>query len=710
MNDSSRRPEHNEYDAMGLGSCTVDGDGRLVEASRAMADMLGFASAAQAAGTAFDPQCLEALRAALGQSRGKPTLLETRYVRHDGSFFTARLHVRFLDGPEDGLENGHEDVTGNGLAIVAEDISEMASRFGCEAERRYRVLFDHAGDAIFLHDLSGSIIDVNRAACQRLGYSRTQLLGMNMLQLETDAYSVNLPDHMDRLDAYGELSFLSEYQRSDGSVIPTETNSRIVEMDGRRLAVSIARDMAEYVRVQEALKAHLASVEGLVAERTRELSLANERLMRETVGRKRFVEKLQSSEAKYRSLIETTDTGFVIVNQKGLVLDANDGYVELAGRKGREEVVGHDIEEWVAEHDRKRLLEAMSQCCSLGAIRDFQVEYELPDGRLRPVEINASEVDVLGHKQIHALCRDITSRREAEREIKILNRAVEQSPASVVITNPDGHIKYVNAKFTEVTGYAPEEVIGKRPSILKSGRLDDDFYKEMWQTISSGREWRGEFCNLNKAGEIFWESSSISPIFDASGKIVHYVAVKEDITERKEQQDRIRRLALHDALTGLPNRTLLMDRLSQAIARSARTGVKVAVLFIDLNKFKPINDTFGHQTGDEVLKDAAGRIAESVRQVDTTARMGGDEFVALLQDIGELAEVEMVARRIIERIDMPYHHCAGGVCPQVGASVGIALCPEHGMDIDTLISRADQAMYRVKETGGSGFAYWEESV
>lgn len=591
--------------------------------------------------------------------------------------------------------------------MTAEE-SNSQSQMAEEEKERYRLLFDHAPDAIFLHDLKGNIDEVNQAACERLGWTHYQLTHMNLAELETDEAPGKLSDQMQRLNNYGALVFLTEHHHSDGLAIPTEINSRIVDCGGKRLAVSIARDMTEYVRVQEALKVSLANVEQLVAARTHELSETNTQLLREVEGRKRFVQKLQGSEKKYRKLVETTDTGFCIVSERGEVLDANSKYVELSGHTHIEDIKGCKVTDWTAKHDHERSVAAVEACYQEGSVRDFQVDYTLPGGGFRPVEINAAIVDILGQKYIHALCRDITARREAEKKIMTLSRAVEQSPASVVITDPGGRIEYVNFKFTEVTGYSAEEAIGRRSNMLKSGEMTSEFYREMWQAISSGKEWRGEFCNKSKSGKVFWESASISPIFDNAGIIVHYVAVKEDITEQREQQERIRRLALHDALTGLANRTLLMDRLTQAIARSARTGLRTALLFIDLNKFKPINDNYGHQTGDAVLRDVAKRIFESVREVDTAARVGGDEFVALLQDVRDLKEVDAVARRLLDAIDQPYDDCAGGACVALGAAIGIALCPDNGKDVDTLIKRADQAMYRVKKTGRSDFLYWEE--
>ncbi len=688
-----------------LGVFSVDVDGHFLEVNSVMARMLGFADPARVvAGEDGTPEvcasgCLALLEEA-SRNTSEVVVLELDYPHPEGGSLPVRVHVQRVLGDE-----GHEFFVG-----VIEDLSllRQAEAASEAAKEHSKVLFNFAADAMFLHNEDGIIQDVNPAACERLLFERDELLGLNMAELETEKFAKAFPDQVERLKAYGELSYFTEQKRSDGTLVPTEINVRLAEVGGEKLALAVSRDVSEFLRVQDALKASLADVEKLVSERTRELSLANEQLVSEIEGRKRDAEQLERSEKKYRTLVETTDTGFVIVDEQGFVLDANSKYVELTGYKTADEIIGRSVVEWTAAHEIERNEEAVARCLAEGSIHDFQVDFSQPDGRFQPVEVNASVVEVLGGRQIHALCRDITARREAEREIKTLSRAVEQSPASVIITNSQGVIEYVNSRFTEVTGYTAKEAIGNKSSLFKSGQMDEEFYKRMWATISSGNDWRGEFCNMTKAGEIFWESASISPIFDTFGTIVQYVAVKEDITEQKRQQDYIRKLALYDSLTALPNRTLFMDRLTQAIARSVRTGNKAALLYIDLNKFKPINDTFGHQTGDEVLKEVAKRILKSVREADTAARIGGDEFVAILQDVEQVKQIEEVAKRIIERIDQPYMQCNGKACPQLGAAIGIALCPDHGKDSDTLIRCADQAMYRVKKTGRSDFAYWSK--
>ena len=355
------------------------------------------------------------------------------------------------------------------------------------------------------------------------------------------------------------------------------------------------------------------------------------------------------------------------------------------------------------------------------------------DDRGRPVRMVGTHVDISARKQAEEalraakedverqvaertaelsaanqeLQREGDVRRRAQEQILKLSRAVEQSPASVMITDPQGVIQYVNPKFTRVTGYRADEVVGQKPSVLSSGVQPPEFYRELWQTISSGKEWRGEFCNRAKDGAEFWESASISPVLDSQGRIIHYVAVKEDITEKKRQEEHIRHLALHDALTGLPNRVLGMDRLKQAMERATREEHKVALLYLDLDGFKPINDSLGHDAGDEVLRQVSDRISDSIRKVDTAARMGGDEFVVILSDVWDAQFVELAARRIIKALSGEME-CLGVPC-SVRASIGVSVFPDQGQDPEALLRNADTAMYQAKKAGGNRFVFYRSS-
>ena len=288
-------------------------------------------------------------------------------------------------------------------------------------------------------------------------------------------------------------------------------------------------------------------------------------------------------------------------------------------------------------------------------------------------------------------------------DLKILIKAIEQSPVSVLITDPKGVIQYVNPKFTQLMGYTAEEAVGKTPRLIKGGFLSREFYKDMWDTILAGKEWHGLFHNRTKTGELVWELSSISPIRDDHGAITHFVGIKEDITELKRLQDQMAHLAHYDQLTGLPNRFLFLDRLGQLLNQAKRRDTTFALLYMDLDGFKGINDTRGHATGDQLLKAVGQRLLGCVRESDTVARMGGDEFTVLLTEIRHLDDVERIAGMILKAVSNPFA-LDGSECT-VGISIGIAIFPLDGLDADALLSAADAALDQVKKAGRGGYRF-----
>jgi len=292
-------------------------------------------------------------------------------------------------------------------------------------------------------------------------------------------------------------------------------------------------------------------------------------------------------------------------------------------------------------------------------------------------------------------------RRLTEAQLEKLSLAVEQSPSIVLITDAEGKIEYVNPKFVEVTGYSAEEVAGKSPNILKSGKVPDEEYRKLWETITAGREWQGEFINRKKNGELYWERALISSIKNSEGAITHYLAVKEDITKRKWAEETIQHMAYYDPLTDLPNRMLFNDRLGQALAQARRKNQLVAVLFLDLDRFKMINDTLGHTLGDLLLRSVAERLKKCLREGDTIARMGGDEFTFLLTGILQVEEAVKTAQNILEVLKPPFN--LEGHEAHITPSIGISIFPYDGSDSVTLVKNADAALNRAKEQGRTNY-------
>ncbi len=336
--------------------------------------------------------------------------------------------------------------------------------------------------------------------------------------------------------------------------------------------------------------------------------------------------------------------------------------------------------------------------------------------RLQPPPIDGRSYDILAmpvgetgsKRKLLALIQDITERIEAERRMREAATVFEATSEAIMVTDAKGIIKRINPAFTAVTGYSPEEAIGQTPRILKSGRHDQSHYEEMWSSLLASGRWEGEVWNRRKSGEIFPEWQIISTVKDAQGNPVEFVSLFIDITQKKRTEAEIVYRANYDALTGLPNRNLMAERLGQALKKAHREGLRVALMFVDLDLFKQVNDTLGHHIGDRLLQAVAERLRLCVRETDTVARQGGDEFVVLLPDVEDSAAAGVVADKIITQLSAPVMIDAHEI--HIGASIGITLYPDDGGDIEALFRNADLAMYRAKDAGRNNAQFFEPTM
>jgi two-component system CheB/CheR fusion protein len=335
-------------------------------------------------------------------------------------------------------------------------------------------------------------------------------------------------------------------------------------------------------------------------------------------------------------------------------------------------------------------------------------ELKLPTGSVWLESIRFPIFDQNG--VVRAVCTqasDITRRRHADEQLRLAAKVFDRAGEAIVITDPQGVIITVNEAFTTVTGYLLEEVIGKTPNILQSGQHSKEFYAAMWRSLAEQGSWQGEIYNRRKNGEIYPEWLTINSVKNDEGEISNYVSIFSDITAIKSSQRRIEFLATHDELTGLPNRSLLVDRLKHALSQAKRQEQRIAVLFIDLDNFKNINDTLGHDVGDILLKQAAERLQRCVRDSDTLARLGGDEFVAILSDLS-LEELNAAAGRVVDFLGASFRINEQNL--YVSASIGISIFPEDGTDSATLLKAADTAMYRAKDRGRNQYQFFADEM
>lgn len=307
-----------------------------------------------------------------------------------------------------------------------------------------------------------------------------------------------------------------------------------------------------------------------------------------------------------------------------------------------------------------------------------------------------------------AVKEDITARRRAEEQLRMNATVFDTTTEGIMVTDGSNRIKTVNPAFTRITGYQPEEVIGRNPRVLSSGRHDQAFYASLWETLQRTGYWNGEVWNRRKDGSVYPEWLSVALIRDEQGGVKEHVAVFSDISQRKSDEEQIRRQANYDALTGLPNRSLLFDRIENALKAAKRKGWQVALLFVDLDRFKGVNDSMGHVVGDELLQHVARRLTRNVRESDTVARFGGDEFVIVIEDMQRADEAAVVAETLIADIGTVFRLIGREVF--VGASIGITLYPSDAKDATALLRNADMAMYRAKEAGRNTYRFYTKEM
>ncbi len=303
---------------------------------------------------------------------------------------------------------------------------------------------------------------------------------------------------------------------------------------------------------------------------------------------------------------------------------------------------------------------------------------------------------------------DITKRRNQEEQLNQASILYNNTTESVVITNPEGIVIATNKAFTDITGYEESEVVGGTPSRWKSDKHEQSFYQNMWHELLETDQWRGEICNRRKDGEVYPALLTINAVRNKKQKLTHFVSLLTDLSSIKKTQEKIEFLAHHDSLTRLPNRLLFSARLEQAISRADREKEKIAVLFLDLDNFKSINDSLGHSMGDKVLQKVAGRLTILIREQDTIARLSGDEFAIVLEQIDDETAAAHVAKKILDSIQQPIH--IGSHEFNISVTIGISQFPDNGIEIDTLIKNADAAMYKAKEKGKGQYCFYTKEL
>lgn len=505
---------------------------------------------------------------------------------------------------------------------------------------------------------------INRGALNNLGYTleeAQQLTPLDLKPLVTREAFDELVEPLLRHEKPQQI-FETVHQRKDGSLYPVLVYLQLHQRDERRYFMAIIQDITERKQTMDALR--------LSEQRFRDLFQRTPKIAVQGYDEQRRV---------------------VFWNQASEIL-----YGYTAG-----EAEGRQLEDLIIPSEMRQP--------AIDAHRDWlERGIEIPAGELTLLRKDGSVVNVFsshilrydaeGRAEMYCIDIDMTEQLKARENLMLAASVFEHANEGIMITDPDTVILDVNAAFTRITGYLREEVLGATPRLLSSGRHDKAFYAEMWRTLGEQGHWVGEIWNRRKNGEAFAELLAISEVRDPGGDILRYVALFSDITALKQHQDQLEKIAHYDALTGLPNRSLLADRLQQAMAQTLRRNEQLAAVYLDLDGFKAVNDNHGHDTGDRLLTIIAERMKHALRDGDTLARLGGDEFVAVLLNLPDVEACRPLLERLLQAAAEPVEE--GDTVLRVSASLGVSFYPQaEPIDADQLLRQADQAMYQAKQCG-----------
>ncbi len=453
-----------------------------------------------------------------------------------------------------------------------------------------------------------------------------------------------------------------------------------------------------------------------VESRDKELIAQNDYLEREVQAR---THAIRATMEEMRSLLDSMPEGAFGVDMDGNCKFVNASCLQILGYETAEALIGKDIYTLIRPAEANAFAYSSAEAKIQNVYRYSRPAHASDeiflrkDGTAIPVEYWSQPMVVDGVAQgVTTTFIDITERKKAETELKIAAAAFD-SQESMMVMDANRMILRVNQSFSEITGYMPEEVVGKSGSMFRSGREKESFFITMWDTINNAGSWQGEVWHRRKSGEVYPGHVSISAVRNQEGVVTNYVSTLTDITMSKAAEQEIRNLAFYDSLTGLPNRRLLLDRIGQALSYSARSGRKGALLFIDLDHFKTLNDTAGHGVGDMLLQQVAMRLTAAVREGDTVVRLGGDEFVVMLEELSgsaleAAAQTEAVGEKILQAISKPYllgeheHHST--------SSIGATLFNDHESSMDDLLKQADIAMYQAKKAGRNTLRFFDPEM
>ncbi len=421
---------------------------------------------------------------------------------------------------------------------------------------------------------------------------------------------------------------------------------------------------------------------------------------------KNIEKQLKESQEIYTSLYEHNHLPIFIMDTiNGNIVDANIQACSFYGYSKEEfkKLKITNLNVLSLEDIMKALEEAMVKKRNY-----FYFQHKLKNNEIKDVEVYSGCIKIEEKQYVYSIVKDITEKKRNEERLNLFGKLLENNTEGILITDKKGIVKWSNPAFASITGYDKEEILDKNPSILQSGKQDEEFYKDMWKQIKKEERWKGELWNKHKNGRMYLQTLNIFAIKDNENEITHYAGIITDITENKYKEEEINYLAFRDSLTGLYNRAFFMEKLNMELNKSTEDKEMLGVIFMDLDGFKKVNDNLGHIAGDRLLQGVAKRLKEYMRNKDVIARIGGDEFTILISKIKNRESIVEIAQRVLDIFKYPYN--IDGCNLYISASIGIAIYPQDGVNSDILLKNADIAMYSAKESGKNKFEFYSQDL
>ena len=643
----------------------VDNNGIFKKISQSVKNILGYEPKELIGTSVYDLYVIPAQRDQLLKNSSSEngyfeiaTLLKHKNGKHI-SIYTKSHYVKDEDGNIIGIEGIVRDMSNFHNLKNTLDINQKI----------YKTIFENSPSGIIYFNTDGLIIDANSAVVKILGTSKKELIGFNILKRVTNQ---NLLKSI-------KLSLQNQEALYKGPYTSV--------LSGKKLYLDI------FLKPLVNDKNEIDFIVIFIDDKTQEFEI-NKNLVK--------------AKNEWKSIIDNMVNIFIQTDKDGNIIKASPSVKDVMGYEQNEIIGKNTMEFWIDKESSKKARENFIK--EKQPLKKVVAKFKHKNGQDIFLEFYITpRFDEKGnYVGSDNIARDITEQLKSQKALEVYENVIKNTSEGIMITDKNNHIVFTNKAFFDITQYEEKDVLGKNPSILKSGVHTKKFYKNMWESIINSGKWKGEIWNKHKDDGIYPELLSINTLKNKNGEIENYIAIFTDISEIKKSEAKMRSMAMHDSLTGLPNRTMMSSMMSHSIKSAKRQHELMAIMFIDLDNFKTINDNYGHKEGDNVLIETAKRLKDVLREEDIVYRFGGDEFIVTLEHIKNSEDIAKIAQKLNQSLQIPYQ--TNDYTFYISCSIGIAIYPNDASSVDELIKNADAAMYQAKNKGKNRYSFYSHEL